>query len=198
MAFESTALIMLGMQRDCFSPDSPIRELLEEGDSVDRVLDSLLAAAKGMCRKDGLIIHIPITYQPGYPEIKQETGLMAGIKKHELLQAGSDGSEPIAALDEFEPGLITLAGCTTFNAFRNTELDHVLGTHRIQRILLGGTATGSGINYTARMAYELGYEVVILEDCILSNSPAEHDLYCNSVFSKYTIPAMSAEFFEPA
>ena len=45
MALESTALIMLGMQRDQFDPDAPTRGLIEDPDMVDRVHDALIAAA---------------------------------------------------------------------------------------------------------------------------------------------------------
>ena len=196
MALESTALIMLGMQRDQFDPDAPTRGLIEDPDMVDRVHDALIAAGDYVRRQEGMVIHVPIRFAPGHPEINQERGFLATIKEQGLLEEGKPGTEPISSMSKLEPELITLSGRTGFNGFRNTGLDAMLGEGRIQRILLAGSPTVACVDSTARTAYELGYEVVILSDCILSRSTVEHGLYCNSVFPHFANPILSTTLFE--
>lgn len=49
--------------------------------------------------------------------------------------------------------------------FIATDLDFQLRARRIDTILLGGYATNWGVESTARTAYDLGYNVVLLGDC---------------------------------
>ena len=196
MAFESTALVMLGLQCDQFGPAAPLRDAIEDPSTVDGVHDAVLAAAGSMLELQAMVIHVPITFSPGHPEINQDTGILSVIKERALLEAGSPGAEPIEPLESLGPDLITLAGRTGFSGFRNTGLDVVLGDRRIQRILLAGSPTVACVDSTARTAYELGYEVVILSDCILARSAVEHELYCNSIFPHFAQPISSSVLLE--
>ena len=107
----------------------------------DAVQEALLIAAGSMLSLQAMVIHVPITFSPGHPEINQDTGILSVIKERALLEAGSPGAEPIEPLESLGPDLITLAGRTGFSGFRNTGLDVVLGDRRIQRILLAGSPT---------------------------------------------------------
>ena len=70
---------------------------------------------------------------------------------------------------------------------RSTALDDELQSRQIHRILLAGATTAVCIDSTARAGYELGYELEILQDCIVSRTQTEHDLYCEAVFPQYAI-----------
>ena len=122
MAFESTALIMLGMQCDQFGPAAPCRDVIEDPEFVDLVCDSVLSVAHSMQRLGALVIHVPISFSPGHPEINQNLGILAAIKEQALLEVGSPGAEPVAQLESLDPDLVTLAGRTGFNGVRNTGL----------------------------------------------------------------------------
>ncbi len=196
MAFESTALVMLGLQCDQFGPSASVRDAVEDPATVDVVHDAVLATAGSMRDLEAMVIHVPITFSPGHPEINQQVGILSVIKQRSLLEAGSPGAEPVDSLESLEPDLITLSGRTGFNGFRNTGLDVVLGDRRIQRILLAGAPTVACVDSTARTAYELGYEVVVLSDCILTRSAVEHGLYCNSIFPHFAQPIPSTTLFE--
>lgn len=52
-----------------------------------------------------------------------------------------------------------------WGAFTGTELDNVLKSNGIDTIVLAGIATNFGIESTARQAWELGYNVIVVEDC---------------------------------
>ena len=57
-----------------------------------------------------------------------------------------------------------------------TDFDLVLKSRGIGTILVGGVATEGGFEGTARTARNLGYDVVVLRDCVGSRSRDLHKL----------------------
>ena len=82
--------------------------------------------------------------------------------------------------------MTTLTGLTGFNAFVDTGLHEYLAAKTTQDMVIGGCCTAGCIDSTARSAYELGYRVVILEDCTLSRTPDEQEMYCQTIFPIYS------------
>jgi nicotinamidase-related amidase len=73
----------------------------------------------------------------------------------------------------------------------------VLSDKGVSRILLAGASTAACIDSTARIAYELGYEVVILHDCVVSRTHSEHELFCETIFPQYATVLSVDEFIKP-
>jgi nicotinamidase-related amidase len=61
-----------------------------------------------------------------------------------------------------------------WGAFHGTELDLQLRRRGIRTIVLGGVATHSGVESTARQAYERGYELLIVKDATTSSDAEAH------------------------
>jgi len=59
-------------------------------------------------------------------------------------------------------------------AFHGTELEVQLRRRGISTIVLCGVATNFGVEGTARVAYELGYQQVFAEDAMTASSEEEH------------------------
>jgi nicotinamidase-related amidase len=62
-----------------------------------------------------------------------------------------------------------------WGAFTGTPLDLHLRRRGISTIVLAGIATNFGVESTARHAWELGYDVVIVEDACTSRAAELHD-----------------------
>ena len=60
--------------------------------------------------------------------------------------------------------------------FVGTDFDLMLRSRNIKTILIGGVATEGGVEGTARSARNLGYDVVVLRDCVGSRSRELHEL----------------------
>ena len=187
MASQNTALVMLGVQGDHFSENAPLRQAVDPSSRIDDVLESMVQLAQSLQQQGAVVIHVPVQFSSDYTEITQTTGVLAEIKEHRLFQEGTAGSQAMAVLDSMGDALLTLHGRTGFNAFRATVLDEELQSRQIRRILLAGATTAVCIDSTARAGYELGYEIEILQDCIVSRTQTEHDLYCEAVFPQYAI-----------
>src|SRR5262249_41402568 len=72
----------------------------------------------------------------------------------------------------------------TWGAFFGTDLDSELKRRGIRTIVLGGVATQFGVESTARQAWELGYELVIVRDATTDLSTEGHDNTMRRVFPR--------------
>jgi len=71
-----------------------------------------------------------------------------------------------------------------WGAFHGTELDLQLRRRGIQTIVLGGIATNSGVESTARQAWEHGYAVVLAEDATSGMSAEMHEFAIKNIFPR--------------
>jgi ureidoacrylate peracid hydrolase len=62
-----------------------------------------------------------------------------------------------------------------YSAFRDTALDTVLRRRGIATLVMTGVATNVCVDSTLRDGFFLGYYIVLIEDCVGSNSKAGHD-----------------------
>jgi len=192
-----TAILMLGMQEDHYAANSPIRAMVESPERIDAAREKALHAAESLGRQ-AMVIHVPIQFSTDYSEITQEVGTFAAIKRLGLFRAGERGASPISGLARLTCKVDTLRGRTGFNAFRGTGLDTLLTRHGVRTVLLMGASMAACIDSTARTAYELGYEVVVLEDCVVSRNMTEHDLYCTMILPQYAIVIQAEAYIASA
>ena len=59
-------------------------------------------------------------------------------------------------------------------AFLGTSLDETLRQHGVTQIFLTGIATSNGVEATARSAYDLGYNLVLVTDAITDRDSEAH------------------------
>ena len=82
-----------------------------------------------------------------------------------------------------EPGDIQVTK-TTWGAFFRTDLDSEFRRHAIRTIVLGGVATQFGVELTARQAWELGYELIIVGDATTSMAIEPHERTMRHIFPR--------------
>lgn len=63
---------------------------------------------------------------------------------------------------------------TSYNAFFKTNLDEILRHLQIKRVVIAGIHTHVCVLLTSAAAADLGYEVVVLEDCITTSYEPNH------------------------
>lgn len=73
-----------------------------------------------------------------------------------------------------QPQDLVVTKCT-WGAFASTDLEQRLKTLGITQVVLTGVATSSGVESTARQAYEAGFNVTLAVDAMADlNEPAHH------------------------
>jgi nicotinamidase-related amidase len=82
-----------------------------------------------------------------------------------------------------EPGDLRITK-KTWGAFSVPELDRNLRERGVRTIALGGVATEFGVESTARQAWELGYELVIVRDATTSLALESHQHSMRRIFPR--------------
>jgi nicotinamidase-related amidase len=71
-----------------------------------------------------------------------------------------------------------------WGAFYGTELELQLRRRGITQIVLGGVSTNIGVESTARQAFELGFNQVLVEDAMSSGSAEHHRFAVENIFPR--------------
>ncbi|MDG2422410.1 MAG: cysteine hydrolase [Phycisphaerales bacterium] len=192
----NTAILLIGLQNDHFGPNCALRSSIESPERIDLVKSNILSFIQSLLETDVSIVNLPILFREGHPEITQEIGILAAIKQNGLFVEGTTGGCVIEELLPLENEMMTLPGRTGFNTFVDTQLNEYLTENNIRQILLAGASTAVCIDSTARSGYELGFDVVVLKDCTISRTPAEQDMYCQSIFPIYASVTNSGEWLQ--
>lgn len=82
------------------------------------------------------------------------------------------------------------------DGFCGTDFDLMLRSNGVKTLLIGGVATEGGVEGTARSARNLGYDVVILRDCVGSRNRELHELALKLMEQTFFDIATSAEVAE--
>ena len=72
----------------------------------------------------------------------------------------------------------------TWGAFASTDLEDRLKRLDVTQVVVTGVATGTGVESTARQAYELGFNVTLAVDAMTDRRPEAHAYSIASVFPR--------------
>jgi nicotinamidase-related amidase len=72
----------------------------------------------------------------------------------------------------------------TWGAFTNTDLEQRLRQAGVTQVVIAGVATGTGVESTARHAYELGFNVALAVDAMTDLSAEAHDYSIQKIFPR--------------
>lgn len=72
----------------------------------------------------------------------------------------------------------------TWGAFANTDLEFRLKAKGITQVVITGVATGTGVEATARQAYEQGFNVTLAIDAMTDLRPEAHEYSLRHVFPR--------------
>lgn len=84
---------------------------------------------------------------------------------------------------DLQPGDIVVTK-RTWGAFANTDLEKQLRARSVTQVVVAGVATGTGVESTARQAYEAGFNVTLAVDAMTDARPNAHDYSIEQVFPR--------------
>jgi nicotinamidase-related amidase len=100
----------------------------------------------------------------------------------------------IPELDQ-QPGDIVVTK-RTWGAFASTDLEARLKALGVTQAVITGVATGTGVESTARQAYELGFNVTLAVDAMTDARPEAHDYSIANVFPRLGETGTSQEIID--
>ena len=72
----------------------------------------------------------------------------------------------------------------TWGAFASTDLEAQLKARGVTQVVIAGVATATGVEATARQAYEHGFNVTLATDAMTDRRPEAHDYSIQNVFPR--------------
>lgn len=190
---KETAVVFIEYQNEFTTPNGKLHEAVKDVMDKTNMLDNSVKFANG-CRDMGVtILHVPITFESGHHEIGENPyGILAGVKDGAAFENGTWGAEFCSAMTP-KDGDLVVKGKSGLCGFESTNLDFLLRQRNIKNVILGGFLTNCCVESTMRTAYEKGYKVYTLKDCVAATSMAAQDATLEYNFGMFSVPTTSDE-----
>ena len=189
-----TAVVLIEFQNDFTSDGGTLHEAVGPVMEATGMLANTVDLVSRAREAGAQIIHVPISFAPGYHEItSQPYGILAGVVESGSFVKGEWGSEIVDDLKP-APGDIIVEGKRGLDSFASTNLDFILRSKGLTTLALGGFLTNCCVESTMRTAYEHGYEVYTLTDCVAATSQEEHDNAIAKDYPMFSRPVTSGRF----
>ncbi|HEX9295499.1 MAG TPA: cysteine hydrolase [Polyangiaceae bacterium] len=190
----TTAVVLIEYQNDFTSKGGVLHGAVSQVMGETNMLPNTVKLVDEARRKGATIMHTPITFAEGYAELSPRPyGILKGVVDGKAFVKGSWGA---AIVEDLEPkqGDIVVEGKRGLDAFASTNLDFILRSKGIKTIALGGFLTNCCVESTMRSAYEHGFDVITLTDCVAATSSEEHKNALKYDYPMFSKPMPSSEF----
>ncbi len=131
--------------------------------------------ADGFRRNELPVFHTPAMNHPEYVDALRNSMITSMVVKTGAMRAGT---EQVAYLPGLEPHPSDLVSARTSGLFAliSTDLNVRLRRMGVETLVVTGISSNVGIPGFAFAAVDLGYHVVIPEDCIAGSNPEAQDV----------------------
>ena len=155
-------------------------------DAAARTLDAFRAAGRP-------VIFVRVAFDEEFTNMTSASPRFMAMKKRRMLL---DSDPETAICRELAPRAgepVITKGCV--NPFVGTRLAQLLISQGSRQLVLGGVATNHVVESTARLAADLGYEVVVLDDLCASFTAELHEFSAREILPGYGKVTTSQEYF---
>jgi ureidoacrylate peracid hydrolase len=191
---KTTAVVLIEYQNDFTTEGGALHQAVSEVMDETAMLAHTREVVKAARNAGATIMHAPIAFAEGYGEITNRPyGILKGVVDGQAFVKGSWGAQII---DELTPaaGDIVVEGKRGLDTFASTNLDFILRSKGISTVALGGFLTNCCVESTMRSAYENGYRVITLSDCVAATSVEEHENALKYDYPMFSLPMTADEF----
>lgn len=167
------ALIINEGQRGVIDPEVSFLPAIAEQVVERGVVDRIVTLADAFRRHGFPVFHTPVVHRTDYRDIKANSLLAARTLKQRHLTEGTVEASYVGALAPQE-GDFEIRRSSGFIAMCATQVDALLRRMGVSTVVLVGVSTNVAIPGNAIVASELGYHVVVPEDCIAASDAIAH------------------------
>src|SRR5512132_1638483 len=170
----TSAILLIEYQNEFTSRGGVLHEAVAGVMAETNMLANTVAVVSAARQRGLTILHAPISFAEGYGELSPHPyGILKGVVDGKAFIKGTWGA---AFVDDLAPqkGDIVIEGKRGLDTFASTNLDFILRSKGIKTLVLGGFLTNCCVESTMRTAYEHGFEVITLVDCVAATSSEEH------------------------
>ena len=193
---KKTAVVMIEFQNDFTSEGGAlhgaVKEVMDSSNMLENAQDTVRRAREMGVR----IIHAPITFAPGYPELGENPyGILKGVVDSNSFRKGTWGADFVEGMQPAEGDLV-VEGKRGLCAFNSTNLDFILRGMGIENVALGGFLTNCCVESSMRTAYEKGFNVFTLTDCVAATSEEEQRVAIERDYPMFSRPVDHNQFLD--
>jgi nicotinamidase-related amidase len=179
---EKNALLIMDYQNDILANMGERKAPL-----LDRATGVLQAAREAHLP----IIHVVVRFRAGHPEASPRNRGFSAIRQTGRLLEGTPGAE-------IHERVAPLSGESVVTkrrvgAFSTTDLEVILRSQGITKLVLMGVATSGVVLSTVRWAADMDYELVVVEDCCADGDEEVHRVLTQKVFPRQASVISSQE-----
>ena len=169
---ERTALLAIHWQVDVVKAGGALHMFdgeAERSGLIARAVE-IVAAARAA---DIPVMYSNIVFAPDYSDLLKNNPLFKAAPQLGGARRGTPGAEVIEELAPKSGDFIF--DHVRLTAFYGTTLDIVLKKYDIDTLITFGIATNVAVDSTVREGVQLGYKMILVEDCCCSSSPDFHE-----------------------
>jgi nicotinamidase-related amidase len=140
------------------------------------------------------IIYVVVRFREGYPEVNLQNKLFSSLKQSGRLVEGTPGAELDSRVAP-QPGDIVVTK-RRVGAFPATDLETILRSKNISKLVLFGISTSGVVLSTVRWAADMDYSLVVVSDACADRDPEVHRVLMDKVFPWQATVVTSREFLK--
>lgn len=158
-------------------------------DDLLQRLQGAVSAARGASVP---VIYSRIAFRSGYPDVSESNQIFAPLRSMmDFTESNPDtGIHPAVAPQDGDVVVMK----RRVSAFAGSDLDVVLRSMGVRRLVLTGVATSQVILSTVREAADLDFEIVVLSDGCADADPEVHSVLTQKVFPSQATVMTVAEW----
>lgn len=189
----NTALILVDCENDFLSEQGIMHTAVKDSLAANNVIPNLNRVLDAAHAADLPVIFTSISFNEGHSEIGDDAyGILAAVKGANAFVRGSWGADIYDGLHRKESDHVLQK--STMCAFKQTGLKALLEQQGITRLIFGGLVTDLCLETSMRSAYDEGYEVIGLVDCMASLSQSVHEATVADNFPLFSKPMQHDAF----
>ena len=151
---------------------SPFATLAEQAEV--RGIVGKIAALAAAFRAAGLpVFHLHVAHRADCADVPMTNVILARSVKHGRMRSGTPDVETVAGL-EIDPRDVLHARGFSLVAFHGTDLDQQLRNRGVNTLVLCGVSSNVAVSGSALCGSDLGYQVLIPEDCVAGATAESH------------------------
>ena len=170
---EKTAVLIMDYENDIVG----MLPIDIQGPLIERANKILKEARKAKIQ----IIYVVVRFREGYPEVNLQNKLFSSLKQSGRLIEGTQGAE-IDSRVAPQPGDIVVTK-RRVGAFSTTDMETILRSKNINKLVLFGISTSGVVLSTVRWAADMDYSLAVVSDAC-----ADRDSEVNRVLMEKVFP----------
>lgn len=175
------ALIIHEMQKFVVDPAYAGFPALAEQVQERGIAKKITALADAFRKAGAPVFHTPARGRPDRADVKVNTLIAAMSMKSKPLPADHPAQAYVEGCEVHE-GDFEIARSSGMTAMVGTQLDTLMRRMDIETVVVTGVSVNVGIAGNVMVASELGYHVLVPDDCVAASDPETHRVIVDNQF----------------